>query len=163
MARSVIKDSDREEVAQFIERFWNSRVSMSRGRPFYPHQEQGFLERRGGALVGVLTYHIGDDGMEILTLNSTIEGEGIGSSLMLDAIEEARRSACRRIVLSTTNDNLKAIGFNQRFGFRMTAINLGAVDEARRIKPEIPNIGQRGVPIHDEIVMELDVEPYLDS
>jgi hypothetical protein len=45
----------------------------------------------------------------------------------------------------------------------MTAINLGVVDEARKIKPQIPLVGERGVPIHDEVVMELAVEPYLDS
>jgi len=36
------------------------------------------------------------------------------------------------------------------------------VDEARKVKPRIPQVGERGVPIHDEIVMELNVEPYLD-
>ena len=45
----------------------------------------------------------------------------------------------------------------------MTAINLGAVDAARKIKPAIPECGERGIPIHDEIVMELPVKPYLDS
>ena len=37
------------------------------------------------------------------------------------------------------------------------------VDGARETKPEIPETGERGVPIHDEIVMELSVEPYLDE
>ncbi|MCH7807580.1 MAG: hypothetical protein IIB60_00005 [Planctomycetes bacterium] len=44
----------------------------------------------------------------------------------------------------------------------MVEINLGAVDEARKLKPEIPLTGERGVPIHDEIVLELTLEPYLD-
>ena len=136
---------------------------MSRGRTFYPHQQDGFLERRSGEIVGLLTYNLDDDGMEILTLNSTLEGEGIGSSLMLNAIEAARNQGCHRIWLTTTNDNLKAVGFYQRLGFRMIAVNLGVVDEARKVKPQIPLIGERGVPIHDEIVMELVVEPYLDG
>ena len=45
---------------------------------------------------------------------------------------------------------------------RMVEINIGAVDEARKVKPEIPLIGHRGVPIHDEIVMELRLQPYLN-
>jgi L-amino acid N-acyltransferase YncA len=101
--------------------------------------------------------------MEVLTLNSTLEGAGIGSSLMLNAIEGARKYGCRKIWLTTTNDRLRIIDFYQRLGFRMTAINLGVVDEARKVKPQIPVVGERGVPIHDEVVMELAIEPYLDS
>ncbi len=164
MSRTEFQDSDREEIAAFIERHWHSRIVMSRGRVFYPHQEQGFIERRDGRLVGLLTYHAdGTDGMEILTLNATLEGAGIGSSLMISAIEKARRISCGRVWLTTTNDNLRVIGFYQRLGFRMVSINLGVVDEARKIKPQIPLYGERGVRIQDEVVMELRIEPFLDQ
>lgn len=164
MSRTEFQDCDREEIAAFIERYWRSRIVMSRGRAFYPHQEQGFIERRDGRLVGLLTFHADDtDGMEILTLNATLEGAGIGSSLMISAIEKARRLGCERVWLTTTNDNLRVIGFYQRLGFRMVAINLGVVDEARKVKPQIPLYGDRGVRIQDEIVMELRIEPFLDQ
>ncbi|MFQ5414247.1 MAG: GNAT family N-acetyltransferase [Phycisphaerae bacterium] len=163
MSRTPIQDSEREEVAQFIERYWHSRKIMSRGVAYYPHTESGFVERQDGELVGLLTWHIDGDGMEILTLNSTREGRGIGTSLILASIETARKRNCRRIWLTTTNDHLRAIGFYQRLGFRLVAVNVGAVDEARKIKPEIPMFGERGIAIHDEIVMELQIEPYLES
>ena len=101
--------------------------------------------------------------MEILTLNSTLEGERIGTSMVLEAIATARREGCPRICLTTTNANLRAIGFYQRLGFRLVAINRGVVDEARKTKPEIPETGEGGIPIHDEIVMDLELEPYLDD
>jgi len=161
MSRSRIKDSDRPNIAIFVEKHWGSKVVMSSGRVFMPHEEQGFLERCDGGIVGLLTYRIEDRAMEILTLNATLEGQGIGSSLMLNAIEAARAENCERIWLTTTNDNLRGIGFYQRLGYRMVKINLGTVDEARKTKPEIPKVGHRGVPIHDEIVMELELAPYL--
>lgn len=163
MTRSEMKDQDREAVAEFIERHWHSRMVMSRGQAYYPHQEHGFVERRDGAIVGLLTYRVDGKAMEILTLNALLEGQGIGSSLMLDAIETARRMGYERIWLTTTNDRLRAIGFYQRIGFRMVAINLDVVSEARKQKPEIPKTGERGVEIRDEIVMELAIKPYLDS
>jgi len=163
MSRTEICDTDRAEIADFIERHWGSKISMSHGRAFYPHQEKGYVERRDGTIVGLLTYHLDEGGMEILTLNSTLEGAGIGSSLMLNVIEEARKNGCQKIWLTTTNDRLRVIDFYQRLGFRMTAINLSVVDEARKVKPQIPVVGERGVPIHDEVVMELAIEPYLDS
>jgi N-acetylglutamate synthase-like GNAT family acetyltransferase len=164
MTRCEISDSDREEVARFIESYWQSRMVMSSGKAYYPHEEEGFFERRGGEIVGLLTYHIDDDGcMEILTLNSTVEGQGIGSLLMLSAIDRARQSSCKKIWLTTTNDKLRVVDFHQRLGFRLTEVKLGVVDEARKIKPQIPLTGERGVPIRDELVMELEIEPYLDG
>lgn len=163
MGRTEIQDSDRVEVGDFIERRWHGKLVMSHGESFYPHEEQGFIERRDDQIVGVLTYHVSDGAMEILTLNSTLEGKGIGSALILCTIEKARSVGCHRIWLTTTNDRLRAIGFYQRIGFRMVAINLGAVDEARKTKQRIPDVGERGIPIHDEIVMELTIEPYLDE
>jgi len=164
MGRQEIRDGDREDVARFIERHWQSRVVMSSGKTFYPHLEQGFIERRGAEIVGLLTYRFDDAGcMEILTLNSTLEGQGIGSLLMLSAIDRARQSNCKKIWLTTTNDRLRVVDFHQRLGFRLTQVKLGVVEEARKIKPQIPLTGERGVPIRDELVMELEIEPYLDG
>jgi ribosomal protein S18 acetylase RimI-like enzyme len=163
MARQELQDADRAEVATFIEQHWFSEVVMSRGRRFFPHQESGFIERRDGQIVGLLTYTRDGDTLEILTLNVTLMGKGIGSSLMLNAIEKARKLRDKRIWLTTTNANLRAIGFYQRLGFRMIAIDVGAVDEARKIKPQIPETGERGIPIHDEVLLELAIQPYLDE
>jgi ribosomal protein S18 acetylase RimI-like enzyme len=163
MARSEMSNRDREEVARFIEQHWHSRLVMSHGRSFYPHEERGFIEHRDGRIVGLLTFRVEGKEMELLSLNSTLPGQGIGSSLMLQAIEAARNQGCERIWLATTNDNLHAVGFYQRLGFRLVAVNLGVVDEARKIKPQIPEVGERGIPIHDEIIMELRIEPYLDD
>lgn len=163
MGRCEMRDGDREDVAKFIERHWQSRAVISRGKKYYPHMERGFIEKRNGEIVGLLTYRVDEHGcMELLTLNATLEGEGIGSSLILNAIDRARHQECKKLWFTTTNDRLRAIGFYQRLGFRMTAINLGAVDEARRLKPEIPLVGERGIPMHDEVVMELEIEPYLE-
>lgn len=163
MSRTAIQDADRDEVAAFIEKLWHSRFVMSRGRKFFPQDEGGFIERRDGKIIGLLTYHVEGEAMEILTLNSTLERSGIGSSLMLSAIDAARKADCTKTVLTTTNDNLRAIGFYQRLGFRMVAINLGVVDEARKIKPTIPLAGERGIAIHDEVVMELDIHPFIEA
>jgi len=163
MVRTELQPADREELAAFIETHWQSPVVMSRGRAFYPHKEDGFVDRRDGQIVGLLTFHVENKELEILTLNATLEGKGIGSALMLATIEKARSLGCKKIWLTTTNDRLKPIGFYQRIGFRMTSINLNVVDEARKIKPQIPEFGERGVRIQDEIVMELKIKPYIDE
>lgn len=160
MARRAVTDKDRDAIAAFIEKHWRSRVVMSRGKPYQPHEHDGFLETRDGRIVGLLTMVYEDGALQILTLNSVLEGERIGSSLMLMAIDQARGQGIDRIWLTTTNDNLRAMGFYQRLGFRMVQINVGAVDEARKTKPQIPETGMHGIAIHDEIVMELRLQAY---
>ena len=59
-----------------------------------------------------------------------------------------------RLWLVTTNDNLDALRFYQRRGLRITAVAAGAVDEARKIKPGIPLLGDHGIAIRDEITLE---------
>ncbi|MGD8245715.1 MAG: hypothetical protein PVG25_02965 [Anaerolineae bacterium] len=64
----------------------------------------------------------------------------------------------QRIWLITTNDNLAALRFYQRRGFSLVAVHPGAVDQARTLKPEIPAIGHSGIPIRDEIELELPLD-----
>lgn len=163
MVRSFIQDSDREQVAEFIKNHWGSTKIMSGGQVHYPHELDGLIERRDDKIVGLLTMRFDGNAMEMLTVNSTLEGQRIGTSLILAAIDAGRDRGCDRVWLTTTNDNLKAIGLYQRLGFRIVAVHSGTVDEARKLKPEIPKTGKNGIPIHDEIVLELRLKPFTQS
>ena len=62
--------------------------------------------------------------------------------------------------LVTTNDNLAALALYQRVGWRLTGLRAGAIDELRRtIKPSIPELGQHGIPLRDELELQLRLEP----
>ncbi|MBN1512205.1 MAG: GNAT family N-acetyltransferase [Phycisphaerae bacterium] len=163
MERRAVQDEDRPAIAEFIERHWHSRKIVTRGTAYYPHEERGFIEWRDGRIAGLLTFVVHGDSMELLTLNAVPSGHGIGTAMTLMAVDWARANNLRRIWLITTNDNLRAIGFYQRLGFRMTQIHIGAVDKARMIKPEIPEVGEGGIPIHDEVVLELTLQPVIHA
>ena len=93
--------------------------------------------------------------MEILSLDSLQEHKGIGTSLLNAAIEEARNRGLERIMLITTNDNLPALRFYQKRGFDLVRIHRNMVEQARKIKPEIPLIGMDGIPLKHEIELEM--------
>jgi len=105
--------------------------------------------------VGLLTYALEDGECEIVSLNALVEGRGVGSSLVHEAIKVARLHGCSRVWLITTNDNTQALRFYQRLGMVIVAIYPNAVAESRKLKPEIPEIGMDGIPIRDEIELEL--------
>lgn len=73
---------------------------------------------------------------------------------MNKAVSEAERRNCSRIMLITTNDNLNALRFYQKRGFDMVRLYQDAVNEARKIKPEIPLLGDYDIPIKHEIELE---------
>ncbi len=59
----------------------------------------------------------------------------------------------------TTNDNLTAFALYQKAGWRLVAMRAGAIDEVRRtIKPSIPVTGAHGIPVRDELELQLDLE-----
>ena len=58
----------------------------------------------------------------------------------------------------TTNDNLDALRFYQRRGFRLDRLRPGAVDVSRdTLKPEIPRTGEHGIPLRDEVELVMSL------
>ena len=49
--------------------------------------------------------------------------------------------------------NLDALRLYQRRGLRLQEVRPGGVDAARALKPSIPEIGQHGIPLRDELIL----------
>ena len=64
----------------------------------------------------------------------------------------------RELWLTTTNDNLDALRFYQRRGFRLMELRAGAMEEVRKLKPTIPRIGDYGISVRDEFAAGAAVE-----
>lgn len=134
-----------------------SRVA-SRGMLHDPLELPGFVAWNRGARIGLTTYRLDGSECELLTLDSSKENAGAGTALIEAAKEAARAAGCRSVWLITTNDNTHALRFYQRRGFTIRAVRPGAVDREREsIKPEIPTIGNDGIPIRDEIELVIEL------
>jgi GNAT superfamily N-acetyltransferase len=107
-----------------------------------------------GVAAGFVTLDLVGSDCEILTIDAFVPWAGVGTALLHASEEYARANGCDRIWLVTTNDNLSALRFYQRRGLRLVEVRPGAVAEARRLKPTIPLVGQLGIEIHDELVLE---------
>jgi GNAT superfamily N-acetyltransferase len=153
-----ITDADRVWLRQFMIKHWGDEIMICRGEVFRPHEHLGFAAHLDGELAGLITYRIRDDQCEVLSLDSLRERQGIGTALMNAVIDAARRAGCHRIWLITTNDNLNALKFYQKRGFRLLAVYPGAVDESRKIKPSISLIGEHSIPLRDEIELEMRLD-----
>lgn len=149
-----LSPEDKPWVQRVLIQYWGSTVQLTRGHRFQADELPGVVAVRDGSEVGLLTYNIDGDACEIITHNSMAGHGGIGSCL-LDAVRaKARELGCKKLWLITTNDNTPAVRFYQRRGFEMVALHRDAVTNARKLKPEIPNVGFDGIPIRHEIEME---------
>jgi ribosomal protein S18 acetylase RimI-like enzyme len=104
-----------------------------------------------GSRLGVATYALEGPEAELVTLDAFVEGIGVGRTLISAVAESARAERCTRLLVMTTNDNLRALELYQRAGFRIEAVRPGAVAAARAVKPCIPERSPNGIPINDEI------------
>ena len=93
---------------------------------------------------------------EVVALNAFTPRQGVGTAL-LAALPGRLGGGFAQLRLGTTNDNLDALRFYQRRGWRLAALRPGAVDRARTTKPSIPLTGDYGLPIRDEIDLVLDL------
>lgn len=138
-----------------LRKHWITTTIYSRDVRFEADRLPALIALDGGRPLGLLTYAIADSETEIITLSSRDEGRGIGASLLATAIGIAREAACGRVFLTTTNDNLRALGFYQRRGFRMAALFPGMIDKYReRYERTIPRVATNGLPIRDELELE---------
>ena len=91
---------------------------------------------------------------EIVSLNSLKENIGIGTALLKEIERLSILKGYKRLWNITTNDNIDALRFYQKKGFKIVAIHLDALEQSRRLKPEIPFLGSYDIEIRDEIELE---------
>jgi ribosomal protein S18 acetylase RimI-like enzyme len=138
---------------------WYDDVVVGRGRVYRPGELPALVaEADDGERIGVATYLAEGDVVELVTLNALREGRGAGGALVDALAAHARSTGAARLRVMTTNDNTRALRLYQRHGFRLADLRPGAVDVARaQLKPSIPETGEDGIPIRDEIDLVLEL------
>lgn len=149
-----INHRNRKQVIAFFEQHWGStKMVVSTGTYDCAHLD-GWVYVDNQQIVGLITYTVKGSTLEIVSLDSVREGAGIGSALVAHVETFAKQQQLQTIQLVTTNDNLQALKFYQKRGYRVTAVIVDAVNEARNIKLAIPLKGYDDIPLHDEFMLE---------
>lgn len=155
-----LKDPDlhapyRQWAKSLLEREWGGLPIVSRGRAHLAHLLPGYVVLIEDEPVGLATYRLDQGECELVSLNSSRPNIGVGTALLRAVINRAKMCGCSRVWLITTNDNLPGLRFYQRRGFYLVALYPQALDVTRKMKPSIPKTGIDGIPIRDEIELEM--------
>lgn len=145
-----INSEFRPKVNQYVADEWAGPIIVTKGISHNTSDTDGFISVMDGELTGYILYEIDNCECEILVLQSICENRGIGSALIRAVIDVAKSNHCTRVWLITTNDNIHAIRYYQKFGFELKAVHINALDESRRQKPSIPLFGNEGIPLKHE-------------
>jgi GNAT superfamily N-acetyltransferase len=160
VVRAYERDRDEGWATAMLDRAFGGRGQVRRGeRIDVLAPGLGHVAMEAGRPVGLLTFRgDGPRAVELTAIVAEPPGHGHGTALLESLVRSAAGGGATRIRVVTTNDNLGAIAFYQRRGFRLVAVRLGAVDAARRdLKPTIPALGASGIPIRDELEFELEL------
>lgn len=150
-----LTDDDRDWARAVLTERWGAPRVVSRGRLIQADELEGFVAEVEGERCGLLSYRVARMQLEIVTLDALSQWQGVGTALLEAAEAHARAADCRRLWLVTTNDNLPALRFYQRRGFVLSALYRGVLDISRKLKPTIPEAGLHGIPLQDELELEL--------
>ncbi len=153
----IISSENREQINEFINSHWFSTVMVVRGEVVDMTILDGFVTYEGEKIIGLMTYKIKGTECEIMSLDSLMENQGIGTALVNKVIEIAKDNECTKIKLITTNDNINALRFYQKLGFDMAKLYHNALDISRKLNPSIPLLGNFDIPLKHEIEFEMDL------
>ncbi|MCH9644102.1 MAG: GNAT family N-acetyltransferase [Gammaproteobacteria bacterium] len=154
--RLTIPD-DTKMVSQLMREHWGGEPLVIRSKNYYPSKLEGIIAYSGNEKLGFLFFDIQGKSCEIVVFEVFNKFHGLGTKILDKLKTVAKDKGCNRIYLMTTNDNLDALRFYQRRGFHISDIHLDSMKASRKMKPGIPLIGDHGIPIRDEIDLEIDL------
>ena len=146
-------DQDNPNLTIITDKDWG-------GNPLIVHNEKVFLETLEGFLaiqdekiIGLILFRRFSDAWEIILFETYTKFTGIGTQLLHKLLDHAKNQNCKKMDVMTTNDNMDALRFYQKRGFTICGIHLDIVKQARELKPSIPELGDYGIAIRDEILL----------
>src|SRR5215470_14379411 len=131
-------DADRAAISEILTASWGSHIAVAHGTAYDATTLPALVAEQDGWIVGLLTYTIVNDELEVVTMDASTPRLGVGTALMSAATDVAKANGAKRLWLITTNDNLDALRFYQRRGLHIVGVTPGAMDVTRTIKPGIP-------------------------
>ena len=148
----VASDEERETVRELVRRFWGEEEQLTFGRKFMVAELPTYAAKVGNNIIGFVSFTEADDAIIIAALGvlPLYQGSGVGTGLVEKVEDEAKRMHKKRLLVSTSNDDLPALAFYQSLGFQIYEVKLSVIAEKHG---EISD-GIGGLPVRDELRLQ---------
>ena len=148
---------DRKQLEELLRLRWPDSNLIICGQFVRPEDVEGLGYYADDRLHGIGTWRAVGKIMHIVAVNAFTEVRGVGIALVDGMMRHGRQNGMALLRATITNDNLIALRFYQKRGFRVTALHRGLIDAMRHIKPSIPLTGLDGIPMRDEFELEYEL------
>lgn len=142
-------DKERKTIREFVQRFWGEQEQMTFNRKFTVGKLSAYAAKSGNNIIGFVSYAELTDAILIVALGilPQYQNTGIGRSLVEKIEAEARGLRKKKLLVSTSNDDLPALAFYQSLGFQIYEVKPNVIAEKHG---EILK-GVGGLPVRDEL------------
>ena len=146
---------DRGEIKRLVQLFWGEQEQLTFDTIFNVSELPAHVAKKENKAVGFVSFAELHDDLIVAALGIIPEyqGMGIGRRLVANAEKEAKRLKKKRMLVSTSNDDLPALAFYQRLGFQIYEVKPNAIAEKHgKVLKGIGNL-----PIRDELRLQKTV------
>jgi ribosomal protein S18 acetylase RimI-like enzyme len=149
-------EEKKREIGRFVERFWGEEEQLTFGRKFKVAELPAYVARIEESVIGFISIVDVDDAVLIVVLGvlPQYQSAGVGKRLVEKVEGEAVRRRKKRLLVSTSNDDLPALAFYQSVGFRICEVKPDVI--ARKHGEVLRGIGD--LPIRDELRLQKRLE-----
>lgn len=154
---TIIREiEDKTAFLALMMRHWGSHRMMI-GLRVYDCAELpllGLFSAKGEPLA-VASWAMDSEIAVLCALHALSPGQGAAVQ-MLDAVKAAAKAkGAVKLRAMLTNDNLPAMGFYQKQGFRFSGLYVEAIDHYRSVIPTIIKTGHQDIPVRDALELEI--------
>jgi len=144
-------EKDSQKIERLTQLFWGEPEQIMFDMKLKIHELPAYIAESNGKLIGFIAHKPLEKSMLIaaLAVLPRYQGSGIGKALIQKVEEKARQLSKKKLLVSTSNDDLPALAFYQKIGFQIFEVKPNVIAE----KHGKAILGLGGIPIRDEIML----------
>ena len=145
-------EEKKKEIGGFVRGFWGEEEQLTFDRKFKVRELPAYVAIFKDSAVGFISTAEVDDAIIIVALGvlPQYQSSGVGKGLVKKVEDEAIQRKKKRLLVSTSNDDLPALAFYQSVGFQIYGVKPNVIAEKHgKILMGIGNL-----PIRDELRLQ---------
>ena len=145
-------NKERKKIQQFVKQFWGEEEQLTFDKKFTVAKLPAYVAKSGNNIIGFISFTEMRDAIIIVALGilPKYQNAGIGKNLTKKVEIEAKRLGKKKLLVSTSNDDLPALAFYQHLCFQIYEVKPNVI--AEKHGKVLKGIG--GLPIRDELRLQ---------
>jgi ribosomal protein S18 acetylase RimI-like enzyme len=144
---------EKKRIRETVQSFWGKSEQLTFDRKFIVAELPTYVAKKSGNdVIGFVSFAETSDAIIIVALGilPKYQNAGVGKSLAEKVEAETRRLGKKKLLVSTSNDNLPALAFYQSLGFQIYEVKPNVIAEKHGMILK----GLGGLPVRDELRLQ---------